>query len=76
MSMVSPSESQLFGLIRIRGLRKLQPDTSGIKIGYRNSGAGMDVCFRERNLIEALAGMREINPSPDLVGFDGREKSL
>ena len=76
MSIVSLSESQLFALIHIRDLRKLQSDTSGIKIGYRNSGAGIDVCLRERDLVEALAGVRKINPSPDLVGFDGRKEPL
>ena len=76
MSIVSPSESRLFALICIRDLRKLQSDTSGIIIGYRNSRAGIDVCFGERNLIEALMGIGEINSSPDLVGFNGREKSL
>jgi len=57
-------------------LRKLQSDTSGIKIGYRNSGTGIDVSLRERNLIEALTGTGEINPNPDLVGLYGKEKSL
>jgi hypothetical protein len=70
------SQSQLLSLIRIGRLRKLQSDTSGIEIGYRNSRAGIDVCFGNRNLIEALVGIGKINSSPDLVGFDGREKSL
>jgi hypothetical protein len=62
-------DGRLLNFIRREGWRKLQPDVSGVKIAHRNSGAGVDVCFRKGNLVVAFVGIGQINPHPDLVRF-------